>query len=67
MPKMKTRRSAKKRFKVTGTGRMMHRAVGMGHLRSKKTRRRKRRLSKDTELRGGYKRQMLETLPYGVE
>ncbi len=63
---MKTRRAVKKRFKVTATGRLMHKAVGMGHLLSKKTRRRKRRLSQEGEVTGGYKRQMLRNLPYGA-
>ncbi len=64
MPKMKTRRATTKRFKLTGTGKLMHKPTGMSHLRSGKSSRRKRRLSGDAELAGGYKRQMMRCLPY---
>lgn len=33
MPKMKTHSGAKKRIKVTGSGKMMRRQAGRGHLR----------------------------------
>jgi large subunit ribosomal protein L35 len=66
MPKTKTRRSAHKRFKISATGKLLHRAVGMGHLRSKKSSRRKRRLMRDFELTGGYKRQMMKCLPHAA-
>ena len=42
MPKMKTRSAAKKRFKVTGTGKIMRRPTmrshNLGHKSSKKKR-----------------------------
>ena len=34
MPKMKTHSGAKKRFRVTGTGKLMHRKAGKMHLTS---------------------------------
>jgi large subunit ribosomal protein L35 len=37
--KQKTRKSAAKRFKVTRTGKVIHRAQGMRHLRRKKSKR----------------------------
>ena len=43
--KMKTKKAAAKRFKVTGSGRVMRRQTGQRHLLSKRSRRRKRRLS----------------------
>merc|ERR1711971_789501 len=43
--KMKTRKSAAKRFKVTGTGRVVRRQCGKQHLNEKKTRNRKNGLS----------------------
>ncbi len=46
MPKMKTRRSAAKRFKTTGSGKIVHCHMGKGHLLSKKSASRKRRLSR---------------------
>lgn len=39
MPKMKTHKSTAKRFKVTGTGRLMRTKVGKSHLRRKKSKR----------------------------
>ena len=48
--KMKSKKAAKKRFKVTGSGKIMHRQIGQGHLLSKKRSRRKQRLSHEKEL-----------------
>ncbi|MCL1906733.1 MAG: 50S ribosomal protein L35 [Propionibacteriaceae bacterium] len=45
MPKMKTHSGAKKRFKVTGTGKLVHQQAGKAHLNEHKARKRKRRLS----------------------
>ncbi len=39
MPKMKTHKSTAKRFKVTGTGRLMRTKIGKSHLRRKKSKR----------------------------
>jgi len=50
--KMKTRTSAAKRFKVTGTGRILRRRAGKSHLLTKKSRRRKRNLSVEIEAAG---------------
>jgi len=47
MPKMKTHSGAKKRFKVTGSGKIKRNAAYKGHLMRKKTKAQKRRLSKD--------------------
>jgi large subunit ribosomal protein L35 len=46
MPKMKTRKSAAKRFKITGSGKIKHHHTRKGHLLSKKSSSRKRRLSR---------------------
>ncbi|MEI7591747.1 MAG: 50S ribosomal protein L35 [Actinomycetes bacterium] len=53
MPKMKTHRGAAKRFKVTGTGKIMRRKAGMNHILEKKSPERKRRLNRGAELTGG--------------
>ena len=45
MPKMKSHSGAKKRFKVTGTGKIMHRQTNLGHLNEHKPSTRTRRLS----------------------
>lgn len=50
MPKMKTSRSAAKRFRLTGSGKVMHRRARRSHLLRKMTSRAKRRLAKDVVL-----------------
>ena len=42
MPKMKTHKSTAKRFKVTGTGKLMRTKIGKSHLRRKKPSRTRR-------------------------
>lgn len=44
MPKMKTHKSASKRFKRTGTGKLMRNHSGRRHLLDGKSRKRKRQL-----------------------
>ena len=44
MPKMKTHSSAKKRFKVTGTGRLKRKKAFTSHILTKKSPKRKRNL-----------------------
>lgn len=46
MPKMKTKRAAAKRFKVTGTGKLMKMNANKSHILTKKTTKRKRNLRK---------------------
>ena len=57
MPKTKTHRGAAKRFKVTGTGKVMRRRVGMNHILEKKPSHRTRRLKREVTLTGGDERQ----------
>ncbi|MFH1075936.1 MAG: 50S ribosomal protein L35 [Pseudomonadota bacterium] len=47
MPKIKTKRGAAKRFKVTGTGKLVHAKAYASHILTKKTRKRKRILRQD--------------------
>jgi large subunit ribosomal protein L35 len=47
MPKMKTHRGAAKRFKVTGSGKLVHKHAFKSHILSKKSTKRKRQLRKD--------------------
>ncbi|MCB0879890.1 MAG: 50S ribosomal protein L35 [Thermoleophilia bacterium] len=47
MPKMKTKSAAKKRFKVSATGKLMHKNTGSRHNMEHKTRKRKRQFRKD--------------------
>ena len=44
MPKVKTNSSAKKRFKVTGTGKITHQKSFKRHILTKKSNKRKRNL-----------------------
>jgi large subunit ribosomal protein L35 len=53
MPKMKTHRGAKKRFKVTGTGKIMRGQVNKNHILEKKPSKRMRRLSGEVEVSSG--------------
>lgn len=53
MPKMKTHSGAKKRFKITGSGKIMHRQAGKMHLNEHKSSRRTRRLTGDSVLAPG--------------
>jgi len=46
MPKMKTHSSAKKRFKVTGTGKVKRNHAFHNHILTKKTKKQKKRLMK---------------------
>jgi large subunit ribosomal protein L35 len=46
MPKMKTRRSAAKTFKLTGTGKVKRRKAFRAHILTSKTTKRKRHLRK---------------------
>jgi large subunit ribosomal protein L35 len=47
MPKMKTKSAAKKRFKVSATGKLMHKNTGSRHNMEHKSRKRKRQFRKD--------------------
>jgi len=48
MPKIKTHSGAKKRFKVTKTGKVLHAHAFKSHILNKKTTKRKRNLRKTT-------------------
>lgn len=50
MPKMKTNRSAAKRFKKTGSGKFKRNRAGKSHILTKKSQKRKRRLRKSTNV-----------------
>lgn len=46
MPKVKTKSGAKKRFKVTGSGKVKHKRAFKNHILTKKGTKQKRRLGK---------------------
>ncbi|MDT8394514.1 MAG: 50S ribosomal protein L35 [Bacteroidales bacterium] len=47
MPKMKTKSSAKKRFTLTGTGKIKRKHAYKSHILTKKTKKQKRNLTHD--------------------
>jgi large subunit ribosomal protein L35 len=53
MPKQKTHSGAKKRFRVTKQGKVVHQRMGMNHILEKKSSSRKRRLRQEVALSGG--------------
>ena len=62
MPKMKTDSGAKKRFKVTGTGKIMRRKAFRGHLMEKKPSKRARDLARESEVAPADRRQVKRLL-----
>ncbi|PKA96927.1 LSU ribosomal protein L35P [Flavobacteriaceae bacterium MAR_2009_75] len=48
MPKQKTKSSAKKRFKLTGTGKIKRKHAFKSHILTKKSKKRKLKLTHDT-------------------
>jgi large subunit ribosomal protein L35 len=53
MPKMKTFSGAKKRIKVTGSGKLRRRKAFRGHIMEKKSSVRARRLGRETDIAPG--------------
>lgn len=65
MPKLKTKKAVAKRFKITGTGKVMHYGSGGSHLLSGKSAKRKRRIRKSHVLKGkGDAKMIKRLLPY---
>ncbi|MEW4452917.1 50S ribosomal protein L35 [Bremerella sp. JC817] len=50
MPKMKTHKGTKKRFRITGNGKIKHRQCGTSHLANRMSHKRKRKLRGTTVL-----------------
>lgn len=59
----KRKRTAAKRFKITGSGKVIHQRVGGQHYMLKKSKRRKRDLKRTVELHPSYKRAIKALLP----
>jgi large subunit ribosomal protein L35 len=62
MPKQKTHSGAKKRFRVTPTGKVEHGHQNLNHILEKKAPKRKRRLSGQSTLSGGDAQQIKRLL-----
>ena len=66
MPKQKTRKSAAKRLKMTGTGKFVHYRAGRRHILTKKNSKRKRRLRHDALVKPTELNRIKAALPYGL-
>ena len=67
MPKMKTNKQAARRFKITGTGKVL-RSKGMkSHLRRRKSPRTRRMFDKMFEVSPADKKRIKRLLPYGTD
>ncbi|HUX51793.1 MAG TPA: 50S ribosomal protein L35 [Spirochaetia bacterium] len=65
MPKMKTRRSAAKRYSFTGTGKVKYKKQNLRHILTKKSQKRKRHLRKAGILSPAEVRKIRVLMPYG--
>ncbi|MDJ0868659.1 MAG: 50S ribosomal protein L35 [Myxococcota bacterium] len=63
MPKMKTHRGAAKRFKRTGTGKIVRMQKGKSHILTKKDSKRKRQLRKRALVSNVDRKRMDQMLP----
>ena len=64
MPKLKTNRGAAKRFKMTGSGKILRRKAYLRHQLSCKTRKQKRHLGKAAVVESANARHIKRLLPY---
>lgn len=64
MPKIKTNRGAAKRFKTTGTGKVVRSKAFSSHILTKKSSKRKRNLRKSSLVDATNMRQVAKLIPY---
>ena len=64
MPKMKTKRAAAKRFKTTGTGKLMKMKANKSHILNKKSTKRKRNLRQAAMTDATNVKTMKKIMPY---
>jgi len=62
----KTKKSVAKRFKLTGTGKLMRRTPGFRHLLRSKSTKSKRRASRDKQVAPGHTPPLLRCMPFGL-
>jgi len=63
VPKIKTNKTAAKRFEVSGRGKIRHGNTGMNHLKMKKSKSAKRRLSIKSGVNSAQKRVIKRLVP----
>jgi large subunit ribosomal protein L35 len=66
MPKLKTHKGAKRRFHITGTGKVMHRKGSISHLRTRKSKVARRSLDKKMVASDPMQKRVHRLLPYGL-
>lgn len=66
MPKVKTKSGAKKRFKVTGTGKVMHKSAFKNHILTKKETKQKRRLGNKSVVKAADMKNVKFMLPHAL-
>lgn len=64
MPKLKTKSGAKKRFKITGSGKIKRKKAYMNHILTKKETKQKRRLAQKTTVKKEDEDNIKAMLPY---
>jgi large subunit ribosomal protein L35 len=65
MPKIKTYKAAAKRFKYTGSGKLMRTKIGKSHLRRRKSKRVRRMFDEMHEVTSpGAKKRLRRLIPY---
>ncbi|MCF8129603.1 MAG: 50S ribosomal protein L35 [Deltaproteobacteria bacterium] len=64
MPKMKTNRGAAKRFKTSGSGKIVRNKAFSSHILTKKSTKRKRNLRKSAVLDSANLKNVMRMLPY---
>ncbi|HAV41337.1 MAG: 50S ribosomal protein L35 [Candidatus Saccharicenans sp.] len=64
MPKLKTNRAAKKRFKITANKKVLHKKANKSHILTKKSAKRIRQLGKKAELSPADLKTVKKMLPY---
>ena len=62
----KTKKSVAKRFKISGTGKLIRRTPGFRHLLAAKSTKSKRRASRDKLVAEGHAKPLKRCLPFGL-
>ena len=65
MPKMKTRKAVTKRFKVTGTGKVLTQSCGKSHRMVSFTGKRVRQLRRKSQITGARAKKLLRAMQQG--
>lgn len=66
MPKMKTKKTAAARFKISGTGKVLRSKGGMSHLRLHKPKKTRRQYALSIPLSKADQRRIKRLMPYGA-